>query len=448
MKNAMFSFSKNEASTGARRLVRFLKTLKNVLPSGAVFFLLLILIGCSGNQAKNPLTASDSILNENNPVTTPASDTTTGADSTNDTATPTTGGNSGSTGDNTLSDCDGFSFITIPLAFESIFSIIPIGTHEPRKGSVPIDHAYMVLSNKLVAAPIYAPADATLYNLIFTTWSNGTHDGGMNFAACGGSINEATITFAFGHVTTFSDTIKALLDSEGACVQSAGATTCRWEGSFSVNEGDLLGYAGGPQATTSSALDFGMIDRRIPDPGLIGPPSFYKGQQFTVCPFDYFPADMKTQYEVKLNWESRYNPLCGTIDVGIEGKLQGPWFHEDTDLNNAKQNQDKVAGFYPEMRSNSRLVMTRWNSMNDVAIRYFNFASSGNINRNFADVSADGAIYCYDSFVSHPLTNDSLPGHVMVQMTGPKTLKMEEAASGNCPSNPAFSNNAVNYLRP
>jgi hypothetical protein len=348
-------------------------------------------------------------------------------------------------------ECTDFTFSTLPIAIEHIRSIIPLGTHDANKGGVPIDHLFLILKDKAVKAPVYAVTDAVLYNFDFTYKPDGSHDGGINLAICGGTATEPTVTVSHGHITTFSASLQSLLNNEASCTNSNGTIHCRWEGQHSLKGGDLLGYAGGPQATTAAALDFGMIDGRITPLNLIGPASFYKGQEHAVCPLDYFSVENKAAFEAKLKLESFYAPLCGSADLGIKGTLQGPWFHKDADLNKASQNVTPIVGFFPEMRSSTRLVMNRFTSASDNSIRYFDFMTTGLVRRNFSDVTADGNIYCYDTFFSHPLTDNTLGGYVFVQMTTAKTIQYEEISSGTCPSDPntlTFSNKVVHYLRP
>jgi hypothetical protein len=250
---------------------------------------------------------------------------------------------------------------------------------------------------------------------------------------------------------TFAAPIQNLLDTVATCTTLNERTNCDWEGSLSIAEGELIGYGGGPQNRGAAAVDFGMIDRRVTPLDLIGPPSFYNGQEYTVCPFNYFSPENQVLYNQKLALQSFYDPLCGSIALGIVGKLQGPWFLEGTDWATAHQNETEVVGFYPEMRSSTRMVMTHFSLLLNVPTRYFEITPTGQLRRNVGDVSADGQIYCYDSFYNHPLLDNPLPGYVFVKMTSEKSMTVEEVADGACPADPsglAFTGGAVNYVRP
>ena len=56
---------------------------------------------------------------------------------------------------------------------------------------------------------------------------------------------------------------------------------------------------------------------------------------------------------------------------------------------------------------------------------------SGHVNRRFADVTADGKIYCYQAEIP-TFPQDPLPsGRIIVQLTGDTELKIEHQ-NGDC----------------
>ncbi len=77
---------------------------------------------------------------------------------------------------------------------------------------------------------------------------------------------------------------------------------------------------------------------------------------------------------------------------------------------------------------------------------YFDPASSGLVNREFKDVAADEAIYCYetrDRFGSEPL-----PFIILVQLTSPTTVRSERQDAASCGSGPwEFSSEYTDFER-
>jgi hypothetical protein len=65
---------------------------------------------------------------------------------------------------------------------------------------------------------------------------------------------------------------------------------------------------------------------------------------------------------------------------------------------------------------------------------YFDPASSGLVNRDFKDVTADEAIYCYET--RDRIENEPLPFIILVQLTSPTTLRSERQDLASCGSGP------------
>ena len=76
----------------------------------------------------------------------------------------------------------------------------------------------------------------------------------------------------------------------------------------------------------------------------------------------------------------------------------------------------------------------------------FDPASSGVVNRDFKDVTADGVVYCYetrDRFETEPL-----PFVILVQLTSPTTVRAERQDAASCGSGPwQFSSAYTDFER-
>ncbi|MBV9080411.1 MAG: hypothetical protein JO102_04745, partial [Elusimicrobia bacterium] len=80
--------------------------------------------------------------------------------------------------------------------------------------------------------------------------------------------------------------------------------------------------------------------------------------------------------------------------------------------------------------------------------RTFTPQTSGTHNRDFSQVTSDGAVYCYDNFVD-PLGQPAFTGYyVLITMPSATTLEIERVNTANCGGGPwSMSGNAVTFQR-
>jgi hypothetical protein len=93
----------------------------------------------------------------------------------------------------------------------------------------------------------------------------------------------------------------------------------------------------------SPGYDFSTLDGSV-DLQFINPLSYSQAEswkKYTANPFDYFPADIKAQWEAKSLRVSA--PFDGKIDWDVEGTAQGNWFVQDT--NGYRGKGDQTASF-------------------------------------------------------------------------------------------------------
>src|SRR5262249_5597074 len=132
-------------------------------------------------------------------------------------------------------------------------------------------------------------------------------------------------------------------------------------------------------------------------------PSRHTGtdQAYTVCPIDYFAPGPKAAMEAILGrFDGGYHrttaPLCGPYNQDIAGTARGFWYYpgapnipEDPHLALILNNV-----YAPQQ------TISYGTSLPGQSPNFYTFipTSAGLVNRDFAQVSADGNIYCYDTF--------------------------------------------------
>ncbi|RMH38870.1 MAG: hypothetical protein D6689_18250 [Deltaproteobacteria bacterium] len=331
--------------------------------------------------------------------------------------------------------CAEFAFSVPPMDLAAIATIIPIGSLGNYKGGVPIPKTYQTLADRSVAAEVRAPADLTLFRLFHHRNPDGSYDAGLLLAACGADI-DAPVVVELSHVTAYAPRVAALLADASCDEQPDGAMDCDWQGDVPVAAGEPLGAAGGPTATSANALDFGVTDRRAPPADLIGSPEFWKGLEYARCPYDYFGDEaLRAGYDELLARGGAREPRCGTLELGVVGALQGPWFSAEVGVDAARINQTPVVGFYPAVENASREAINAFFGWDASLLAYYEAEHGGRRNRAAAEVVPGPDLYCYDDLKAHPLTDDPLPGHALVRVDSAGQMWFEYVPDGPCPAN-------------
>lgn len=342
-----------------------------------------------------------------------------------------------------VDDCADVSFRFPPIDFDAVDYIIPMGTHSEFKGGVPIPKIYLVMADISVAREVRTVADSVLYQVLYRKEPDGRADAGVSFAVCGGTDNEATLGYSYGHVTELPDWIMQLIEAGTCDTAPEGSVDCRWEGQVEVAAGELVGHAGGAYSR-AAALDFMVVDRRF-TADLIGPPTFYNGMENNVCPVDlYDDPGLVAGFQELLARSSVWEPLCGTVDFDLVGKLQGPWFHPD-DLPGARLNQARVVGFWPSVVGAEGMGVVTSPPV-DSKPRYFVYGE-GSHNTDPSLVAPGTGVHCYDGFFDHPLAGEPVDGHILVRMESPGEITLAEGP-GPCPEGEWVIEDPQVWVRP
>ncbi len=147
-------------------------------------------------------------------------------------------------------------------------------------------HAYIGTNHARV--PIYAPADMTLQTGSY--YANGPYT----------VVFQVTcqVTLRFNHITEPTAAIRAAFPSTPAGVNESRYIDL--SAHPSLKAGDLVGYTTG--TTESGNWDFGVYNSTVKNK-YYGDPAWGNSTVNTtaVCPFDYFPANLRAAYASKFN---------------------------------------------------------------------------------------------------------------------------------------------------
>ncbi len=367
------------------------------------------------------------------------------------------GANNTLTGDNvaaTLAACPaGAVFDTLPTDLSTIGGIDPLGHVQPTGHTFPADHIYLYASSTTsVNHPAYAPGPIHITDIASTEYLNASPvftDYAIYFYGC------RELKMYYAHIRTISSAVQnGLANAVQNCstYSTGGGTFYRCDTSVNVElqAGDLIGY-GAP----SGAIDWGAIDYRY-TPAPFANPSRHAGtdQYYTVCPIDYFTPGPKAAMEALLGrFDGGYRrvtpPLCGQYNQDVVGAAKGFWYHPG----------------YPNVPEDPHLALidnnayaplqtiSVGNSLPNGGGQWYIFiaASSGQMNRDFSQVTADGHIYCYDTFYD-PLDQLIGAGNTpiyILQMLNSTTLQFEKQTAVSCAAAApwAFTSNAVTFQR-
>ncbi len=359
-----------------------------------------------------------------------------------------------------LPPCGGTTFFTVaPLENSAYSSIAPLGNINPPEHVTPTDHLYFVLkrdsskfgagsgsgANSTLTANVKAPGDITILQIMESKRMNAdgsifNTDYSIDFSPCSGVYGR------FGHLSSLSPEMQAAVGSFKRCQEmqvknsnvAAKASNCI-SGRImkKVKAGTVIGVAGGKQ---SAALDLGLYDSS--KSGLLfANQSRYGKQTFqTVCPLDYFTADLQKELKSHLGDGAEPRtvaPVCGEIMQDKPGTLQGNWFIGET-----KDGFDgqKIISFIHDNRNPKLGVISVGGTLSLPAVWAFLPKHEGNINREFAEIKAGEAFYCYEIDGQGPYQQyrDKNSGRLILQLVDGQTLKIERQ-EGKCGGVYAFS---------
>jgi hypothetical protein len=288
-----------------------------------------------------------------------------------------------------------------PIDVDAIEAIVPLGLLNPPSHTFPTDHVYVEVGD--VAAAVVAPGDVTVDEVTSVTYvespfRQGRADYSVRLRPC----DDVLVTF--GHVQALAPAFLAEVGdpATGTCTmrETADETIrdCVLRPAKALAAGAAIGTAGGPGAT-SQYLDVGALDERVTLD--FANPARLPYEAHVVCPLDYFAEPVRSELLALL--PATASPACGKIDHDVAGTAAGNWisaaftgegFIEGFGLALVRDNVDasvmvaSVAGIGSLVDNRTLLLGTP--------------ASTGQVNRAFADVTPAGGVFCYEGLTVGP----------------------------------------------
>jgi hypothetical protein len=337
-------------------------------------------------------------------------------------------------------------FSVSPIALSDFMGLVPLGNLAPSGHVFPTDHIYFHINRidrsewelGTIEVSVVSPGDVWVTEIRSTRhFSDNRTDYDIHFSPC------QELGAFFIHVASLSEKLEESFSPpfDQCHDQSTGDFNyeyCLKTVNVKLAAGEYIGTAGGNQY--QNALDLGVYDLRTDPQPYANPDRWTERTLHIVCPLDYFTTDVRDALRAKLGSHdgtgSRItSPICGEVEQDEPGTAQGVWFvkgatrtyPEDPHLSLVHDNVEPSIGAFS-------VGISMAGSGLSSGIYYFDPASSGLVDRDFKDVTADGAIYCYetrDRFGDAPL-----PFVILAQLTSPTTLRMERWDSASCGNGP------------
>ncbi|MBI5037644.1 MAG: hypothetical protein HZC01_02995 [Candidatus Kerfeldbacteria bacterium] len=346
-------------------------------------------------------------------------------------------------------------FTVFPLKDGDFYQITALGNLNPTGHTLPTDHLYVATTDaqyftpglKSNAKPLIAPADMWIVGVQSSEESGGITDYSIEFSPC------KEVKGKFGHIGSIAQNIQAEMDAlEKNCneYETGGKTyrSCSYMGmNIEVNAGEEIGTVGDGR---SAMLDIWLSDYREPQVNRANPDRWSTDRNFVSCFLDYYPTEQKDQYYDLIigpdNGKRTKEPRCGTVDVDIVGTAQGVWFY---DLQGQLQGEDPHLALAYDNIQTDKQVFSVGTSASSAGIEsgFYSFvpASSGTINRDFSQVTADGTIYCYDTT---SYRGGGARMSILATMPTAETLRIKKNSSSRCGTGPwDLGENFVEYER-
>lgn len=323
--------------------------------------------------------------------------------------------------------CAGTAVMTrSPVALSALQEITPLGNLNPTGHVFPSDHLYLIAPPSAAApATLVAPANIVVANVGRQSRSGGGQAAGvdyiMQFFPC------ADVMLYFYHMATVTPEILAQVGSfDVGCSPSYVTGGVTYQQCYKTVS--IAVPAGTPLGTMVNGVDLGGYDRRIPTLAYVDAARTVGGDgvfgaNHAICPLDYFVNSVADSMRALLGGRGQrrtVSPLCGQVMQDVAGTAQGRWFfgseqHDDPHLALVHDNVDATLGAFSVGSSIATLA---------AGVYTFTPLPSGRMNADFSRVTADGAVYCYQS--AH------WAKHILLRMTDIATLQIGAAAPGSC----------------
>jgi hypothetical protein len=301
-----------------------------------------------------------------------------------------------------------------PMRLEDLETIIPyglvVGAHV-----TPIDHMYFAPppGTPRDAFEVRAVADGVIYeiqprDINVDTGAARAREWRMDIA------HTCTFTTYFDLITSLAPELEAQYD---ATRERPGTP---WEG-IPVKAGQLVGRIG------AQTLDFGAYDYNVTLAGFVVPEhyDYEPWKVHTVDPFPYFDEPLRSQLLAKAL--RTLEPLAGKIDWDVDGAMRGNWFAVGTRWYQGLDQRNYWEGHLAIVPHHLDPDLTLFSVGN-----WSGQARQHAIEPPFdsADVTASSGtvklvLHQYGTQAGRVEVFDRVEGVALVEMTGPRLLKVE-----------------------
>jgi hypothetical protein len=327
-------------------------------------------------------------------------------------------------------------FTHAPMNPADYKGLVPLGNLNPPGHTYPTDHLYFYLTDVTQSYPVFAMGAQTL-----TRVKKYTHGGTATDYSLEMRVGGKYYLFYY-HVASLEATLEAkigAINSNCKTYETGGVTHsyCEKDVNIPLTAGQVIGKVGGVPG--QNALDVGLARWGNGDDNN----TFY-------CPIDYCDATLKAQLQTRF---SNYNgtilrtapPVCGEVNQGIAGTLQGIWFKKGS----PKYPEDPNIAFVHDNINPALPAISVGTSQTNFPAGVYSFpiAGAGTVNRDFKEVKP-GSIFCFDNFTT--LYGGVIPGgkSMIVSFVTADEVQVEVRNACNCTCMPySFGAAAVSYTR-
>lgn len=353
----------------------------------------------------------------------------------------------GDSGGSDLPGCgdEAAQLTALPVDLDRITGIVPLGNLNPPGHTFPSPHHYFYIVNSdgtgpADSIPLYAPGEGWITSISASTHLSADPvftDYKVSFQPC------AELEVYFGHVASLVPELENEVTTEDCEEYSTGGEDyrhCRTETEVAVTAGEMLGTAGGNPGQW--ALDVGSRDART-EPAAYANPERYRAHApqllHAVSVAAAYPPDQADLLKARMgSYDGSTGrtaaPVTGEVEQDEPGTLQGNWFREGADF---WPEDNHLAVVHDNVDPTRGVLSIGTTFPGATGAHRFEPKTSGRVDREPSQVTADGGIYCY-----------SLTGGAMLfELTGSATLRAEYKDGGDCAAPGGFSGAAVTFQR-